>query len=56
VAVAIDTFLSTEGGVAAFNWVNPFGVSVLVKCSKWNITATDDEENSFNAVFEEVRG
>lgn len=55
-AQSIDTFLSTQGAVKAFNWVNPFGVSILVVCRKWDISLDEDEENTFSATFEEVLG
>lgn len=56
VAMSIDTFLSTQSGVKAFDWVNPFGVSILVVCRSWDVSLEEDDESTFSAQFEEVMG
>lgn len=50
----IDNFLKSRGGVEAFDWVTPFGLSGKFVCRDWQRTKTGPLLSTISAKFEQV--
>jgi phage-related protein len=51
---SIDSFLNTCGGVTAFNWETPDGVTKTFVCREWEISTDSPGWETLNATFDEV--
>lgn len=50
----IDDFLFNAGGVEAFNWETPEGVTKTFTCGEWEVTEDSPGWKTLTAMFEEV--
>ena len=50
----IDDFLSDRSAVEAFNWVNPNGHSIVVKCEEWDTSYDSPGYDTLTATFTQV--
>jgi phage-related protein len=55
-AVAIRSFLKTQGGVTAFDWADPDGETLRYVCRDWSRTFNPGLLQSFSLTFEQVFG
>ena len=53
---AIDTFLTTRGGVTSFTWTPPQGAEISVVCKSWQRQYTGAGYSSLTATFIESFG
>ena len=51
---AIDAFLSTQGGVTAFDWTPPGGSAGKYLCKKWSRTFGSMSAQTVTGTFEQV--
>jgi phage-related protein len=51
--LSIDTFLRSQAGTLAFDWVTPEGVSKKFICKDWSYSAVHDSDWSLSAKFEQ---
>lgn len=51
---AIDAFLAAQGGVTAFDWTPPNGVSTKWLCKKWSRAYVSYESQTVTATFTQV--
>lgn len=50
----ILSFLETQNGVAAFDWVPPRGAAGKYVCEEWQVTMRNCNFNTINATFRQV--
>jgi phage-related protein len=53
-ALAILGFLDTSGGVSAFTWVDPLGISNTYICREWSSMQTEFGVYQVTAKFEQI--